>query len=186
MSTSRETSNGVQPRERDWNEVRAEITRLVEAVSALTLSMKTVDLQTKEVSGTDLSRPKARHNIRQREWVLWTKDPTKDSTKDSTEDSTEDITKDSFRMFYPAEEVSENLLDVLLSVFLRTGSGQALLGNYASDLKKYDIPTFTDQLRLRLAMKIQTQDASGGTHDFDPSKLCLVVNQLKAHLKSTG
>ena len=54
MSTSRESSNGVQPRERDWNEVRAEIARLVEAVSALTSSMKMVDLQTEEVSGTDL------------------------------------------------------------------------------------------------------------------------------------
>ena len=63
MPTSQKSSNAVQPRERDWTEVRPDIARLVEAVSALTSGMNTVDAQTKEVSGTDLDRPKACHNI---------------------------------------------------------------------------------------------------------------------------
>ena len=89
-------------------------------------------------------------------------------------------------MFDPdAEEVSENLLDVFFSIFLRAGSGQALLGEYAFDLEKYNIPHFTDQLTLRLAVKIRTQDVSAGTHDFNPSNLCLVANQLKKNIKST-
>ena len=90
-------------------------------------------------------------------------------------------------MFNPAEEeASERLLDVFLSIFLRAGSGQALLGEYAFDLEKYNIPDFTDQLTLRLAVKIKTQDDSGGTYEFSPSKQCLIANQLKEHIKSTG
>lgn len=88
-------------------------------------------------------------------------------------------------MFYPAaKEVSEHLLDVFLSIFLRTGKGQAKFGEHEFDLGKHNIPKFTDQLTLRLAVKIKTQEDPGGTHDFNPS-LCLVKNQLKEHVRST-
>lgn len=97
--------------------------------------------------------------------------------------------EDSLQMFHPAtEKVFENLLDVLLSIFLRNERGKALLGEHAFDpspfLYNSVLPTFTNQLTLRLLGKILPQDEPGRIQDFSPSKRC--PKQLKTQIKSNG
>ena len=97
-------------------------------------------------------------------------------------------------MFHPATpEDTETLLAVFLSIFLRNEMGRALFGvNLFMFFPLgcrglwFDAPSFTNHLTLRLATAVKTQDQPGGTRDFNPTKRCLVADQLERHIKSTG
>ncbi|KAI0815974.1 hypothetical protein GGR55DRAFT_675583 [Xylaria sp. FL0064] len=146
MQVHQGSSNGAEPREKDWDEVKADIAKLVEAIDTLA-SSKAVNPKLKE-----------------REWRR---------------------SEFAMQMFRPTSyEVFDHLLDVFLSIFLRDQIGRCLLAGQEFGIMS-GMPSFTDQLELRLAMRIQTQNGPGGIQNFSASKLCREPNQLKAHIKAT-